>query len=169
VNYLSKTLLGSAAICALATAPAMAAGSHPSLSITAAHAGKVINKTAQHDPKAQKLTYTFGVSTYVPPSDAGTSVHLFATYYKWNSNLTICSNPKQKIKITKNPTNGTAGTANETYSFGCASGPTVFHGDTYDYGGSGSSDSLVSKLTGKYKNSGVKYKGTLNLDVSIIL
>jgi hypothetical protein len=169
MNNITKTLLGSAALCALATAPAMAAGSHPSLSITALHAGKAVNKTAIHDPKRQKVTYTFGVSTYVPPSDAGVSVHLFATYYKWNSNLTLCSHPKMKNKIKSQPTNGTAGTATETYSEGCASGPTVFYGDTYDYSGSGSSDSLVSSLKGKYSNSGVKYKGTLNLDVNITL
>jgi hypothetical protein len=170
MNNVTKILLGGAALGALATAPAMAAGSHPSLSITALHVGKTVNKTKVHSPSAQHLTYTFAVYTYVSPADAGTSVHLYGTFYKWNSNLTLCSNPKQKIKSKTAPTNGTSTTATETYSFGCASGPTVFRGDTYNYNGDGAtSDYLTSLLKGKFYNSSVKYKGKLTIEAFITL
>jgi hypothetical protein len=168
VNKITITLLGGTAVCALATAPAIAAPKHPAMHVTALHAGHAVNKTQIHNDKATKVTYTFGVYTY-DTSGIGVSQHLYATFYKWNSSFSLCTAPKMKIKIKKSPTHGTAGTATETYSYGCSDGPTKFYGDTYDQSQSASSDSLVSLLKGKFKESGAKYKGKLYLDVSITI
>jgi hypothetical protein len=53
----------------------------------------------------------------------------------------------------------------ETYSNGC-----VAYGDTYkltDPAGEGKTDSFVSSLIFTFQSGGVKYKGKLNLDVSV--
>lgn len=169
MNLITKSLLGSAAVVALATAPAMAGGA-PHLSVTALYAGHAVNKTKVHNPGRKHLTYTFGVSSYVPASDLNVTVKLAGTYYKWNSNRSICTAPKEKIKVPKKSTYAKLGHSTETYSLGCSSGPTVFYGDTYDLtnsSGEGQTDSFVSTLIGKFSNSGVKYKGFLHLDVSV--
>jgi hypothetical protein len=113
------------------------------------------------------ITYTFGVYTYASASSSG--VKLGATYYKWNSYSSLCTTPKMKIKAPKKSVYAKIGTSTETYSFGCPSGPTVFYGDTWTNktGQSGNTDTFVSTLTGKFTNSRGKYKGTLNLDVSV--
>ncbi len=49
MNNLTKTLLGSVALTALAASPAFAAKLHPAMHVSAAHAGgKVVNKTNMH-------------------------------------------------------------------------------------------------------------------------
>ncbi|HEX4157300.1 MAG TPA: hypothetical protein VHY79_02400 [Rhizomicrobium sp.] len=169
MNNLTKRLLAGSAICALATAAAIA-GNVPHFSITALHAGHVVNKTRAHTPGRQNLTYTFSVSTYIPASDLHKTVKL-PDVYKFNSYSTICSSPKQKIKVVPKKTQyAKIGTYTETYSEGCSSGPTLFYGDTYKLtnpAGEGHNDYFVSSLIGRFKNSHGKYKGTLNLDFTV--
>ena len=172
MNNLTKTLLGGVALTALAAVPANAAKhSHPAFTVTALHAGHAVNKTKMHVPSRAHVTYTFGVSTSVSAANAGTAVKLAGTYYKFNSYSTLCSRPAQKVKVSPKKTAlARVGTSTETYSFGCASGPTVFYGDTYTLNNgatSGETDSFVSTLTAKFMNSTGKYKGTLNLDVNV--
>jgi hypothetical protein len=172
MNNLTKTLLGSVALAALATAPAMAMPKHPAMHVTALHAGKQTNKTHNIVPGATHVTYTFGV--YSSASASSNKQNIFGTYYKWNSapngTYTLCSDPKQKLKVPKKSVYGKLNGSTETYSFGCPSGQTVFRGDqwTNKKGNSGDVDTWVSTLLGTFKGpSGGKYKGTLNLDVTL--
>lgn len=169
MNNTTKVLLAGAAIGALASAPAMASGV-----VTALHAGKVVNKTAVPHASATKVTYTFGV--YSSASASSVNQNIYGTFYKWNSVnssgfYTICSNPKQKLKTPKHTVYGSTVKGTETYSYGCASGPTVFHGDVYTStsGAAGDVDTWVSTLKGKFNGSQGKTKGTLHLDVSLNL
>jgi hypothetical protein len=171
MNNLTKTLLGSVALTALAASPAFAGKAHPAMHVTAAHTGgKVVNKTNMHNQKAGHITYTFGVYTYQSASNHS-PVDLVQTFYKWNSYSTLCSTPKMKLKVGKKTTYGTAKAGTETYSFGCPSGPTVFHGVVYtnNTGTAGQTDTATSDLKGKFKNSRGKYKGSLNIISSIFL
>ncbi len=173
MNNLTTTLLGSVALAALTTAPAMAAKhhpAHPAMHVTALHAGKQVNKSRVHQNGAQHITYTFGVYTYYSAS-SHSAQNLAGTFYKWNSYSTLCSAPAMKIKAPKKSTYGKIKTGTETYSFGCPSGATVFYGDIYTNksGSAGQTDTFVSTLTGKFRNSRGKYKGTLNLDVFVFL
>ena len=169
MNDITKTLLAGTAFCALATAPAVA-GDAPHFNITALHAGNLVNKTRLYDPGRQHLTYTFAVSTYIPASDLHKTVRLPGGY-KWNSNSTVCSSPREKPKVVPKKTEyGKTGIYTETYSLGCASGPTVFYGATYELtnpDGEGKTDYFVSRLIGTFKNSHGKYKGTMNIDVTV--
>lgn len=171
MNNFIKTLLAGAALGALATAQA-AANNAPNLHVTALYAGHVVNKTRIHEPGRQHITYTYSISTYVPASDLGQTVPL-GTFYKWNSNDTVCSNPKQKIKVVPKKTKyAKIGTATQTYSLGCSSGPTVFYGDTYhlfNKAGEGQTDHFESILKGKFEQQGLKYEGRLILDVSVAI
>jgi hypothetical protein len=163
MNNLTRTLLGSAALCALATAPAMA-GDVPAFHITALHAGKVVNKTTIHNQSRTHLTYTFGVYTYVSASDLNIKVKLSGTGYSFG-----CS-ASEKARITKQAKYGKAGIDYETYSTGCGGAGEVYAVDTYKLtnpAGEGRTDHFTSSLIGKYENSGVKYKATLNLDVGV--
>ncbi len=166
MNNLAKTLLAGSALCALTTAPAMAQNV-PAFPVTALHAGHVVNKTKLQVPGRQHLTYTFGVSTYIP-AELDKKVKLLDTLYKWTSSLNCPLSEKPKIK--KKPIYGKVGFFTETYSEGCSSGPTVYYGNTYKLTnpeGEGKTDSFVSALIGKFQNNGVKYRGKLNLDVSV--
>jgi hypothetical protein len=173
MNSISKTLLAGAAFGALATAPAVA-DNVPNLNFTALHRSNVVHKTrmtkAGHGEDCSRICTGSTVSTYIPASDLDKKVNLIYTFYKWNSNNTICSQPKEKIHVVpKKSQYAQIGTATETYSIGC-SGPTVFYGDTYKLknpAGEGKTDSFVSTLIGKFWNNGVKYKGALILDVNV--
>jgi hypothetical protein len=174
MNHLTQTLLGSVAMTALAAVPSNAKPAHPAMHVTALHAGKQVNKTKFHVPGATHLTYTFGVYSTLPASSVG--AHVAGTFYKWNSQnasgyYTLCSNPKQKLKTPKKTVFGSTKADTETYSLGCPSGPTVFHGDDWTNvsGVAGDVDTWVSTLKGKWKSkaNGVKYKATLNLDVTL--
>ena len=149
MNAITQVLLAGAAFGALATAPALAAGA-PHSNFTALHAGRVVNKTRIHNPARTHLTYTFSAYTTIPASDLYKTVHV-GIAYKFNSYSTVCSNPRQKIKVFPKKTKyGRAGTYTETYSYGCASGPTVFYGPTYkltDPAGEGRSDYFVPPLS----------------------
>lgn len=162
MNNVTKTLLAGAAIGALATAPAMA-GNAPHFSVTAAHVGNQVIKSTIRTPSRQALTYNIYISSSVSGS-VGTSTNLFQTYYKWNSNLSICTVPFMKLVGPKRTTYGKINHNTETYSLGCASGPTVFHGDNYTLkkaSGDGQTDTFLSDLKGKFNNGSVKYKGNL--------
>jgi hypothetical protein len=162
MNNLTRTLLGSAALCALATAPAMA-GDVPAFHITALHAGNVVDKTTIHNQSRTHLTYTFGVYTYIS-AELDKKVKLAGTAYSFG-----CS-ALEKARITKQATYGKAGIDYETYSTGCGGAGEVGVVDTYKLtnpAGEGNTDHFTSSLIGKYENSGVKYKATLNLDVSV--
>ncbi len=170
MQKLTRTLLSSAAAGALAAAPAMAQPTHPGFHPVALHAGHAVNKTKPRNQGATHLTYTFGLYSYQPAS-APKKTHLFYTYYAWLES-TLCGFPQEnKIKAPKRSIYAKIGTARETYSFGCASGPEVFYGDTWTNktGMSGETDQFVSTLISKFTNSGKKYKGTLNLDVSVFI
>jgi hypothetical protein len=164
MNNITKTLLGGAALCALATAPAMA-GDVADFHVTALHAGNVVNKTTIHNQSRTHLTYTFAVYTYIP-AELNVKVKLSGTGYSFG-----CS-ASEKAKITKQATYGKAGIDYETYSTGCGGAGEVYVVDTYKLtnpAGEGLTDHFTSSLIGKYENSGVKYKGTLNLDVSVTI
>ena len=168
MNNLTKTLLGGVAIAALAT-PAMAAGhKHFAMHVQALHAGNVVNKSKLHNNGAQHLTYTFGVYSSQPAS-APKKTHLIFTYYKWNSNFTLCSTPKMKMVVPKRSTYAKIGWATEAYSEGCPSGPTVFYGDTWTNktGVAGDIDGFLSTLIGRFYNGSTKYKGELDIDVFV--
>ncbi len=175
MNKLTRTLLGGTALCALA-APAFAAAA-PKMHVRALHAGHVVNKTKVHNQTAQHITYTFSVYTSVPASDFHKMVPLVSTFYKWNSttdsSIYDCGgNPRMKIKAPKKSLYGKIKTGTESYSFGCSSDPMVFYGDNYkltDASGEGKTDAFVSTLYAWFKNSRGRYKGTLNLDVSVAI
>jgi hypothetical protein len=162
MNNLTKTLLGGAAFCALATAPAMAqdvADFH----ITALHAGNVVNKTALHDPSRTHLTYTYADYTYIPTSDLGVKIRGTA----WSFG---CSATSTKARITKKATYGKASIYTQTVSTACDGAGEVFKGDAYKLTNpAGRVDTFSSRIIGKFEASGVKYKSTLNIDSNIII
>jgi hypothetical protein len=169
MNKLIVALLGGAAFCALTSVRAVA-GDAPARHVTALHRGTAVNKTMVHDPVGYHVTYTFAVSTAVPASDLHQAAPLALTFYKWSSSAE-CSNPRQKIKAPRKSVYGRVRGATETYSLGCTA-PTVFYGDIYtlkDPAGEGQTDAFVSTLYGWFKNAGLKYKGTLHLDVSVAI
>lgn len=173
MNSTTNVLLGGVALCALATVPAVARNV-PGFHITALYGDYLVNKTKLRNPNRQHLTVTDSVSSYVPASDLNTKVHLHDTFTKWSSMTASsweCGNPKQKIKVDPKKTQyAKIGTATETYSLGCTDGASVFYGDTYkltNSAGEGQTDHFVSTLYGWFQRSGVKYKGTLYLDVSV--
>lgn len=172
---LTKTLLGGAALAALTSAPAMAQQNHPAFSFMALHAGHVVSKTKLHNDRYHcfpRSTCTFGVYSSVPASDLHKSVPLVGTFAKFNSNSTICSAPKTKIKSHKKSVYAKISTGTETYSLGCPSGPTTFYGDYYkltDKSGEGHTDTFQSLLTGTFHNGSTKYKGRIVFDVSVAI
>lgn len=171
MNNLTKTLLGGAALSALAAAPALAHHA-PQFHIQALHAGKRVNKTKIHNQRALHITYTLGIYTAIPAA-VHKAVPLVLTFYKWNtySDAALCTEPKQKIKAQRKSLYGKVRTATETYSFGndCSY---VFYGDTYtliDPSGAGQTDSFVSTLYGRFKTWNGAYRGKLILDVSVAI
>ena len=175
MNNLTKTLLGSAALAALSAVPSVA-GNAPRFHVTALYAGGiVVNKTVIHDPSRTHMTFTLSVSTQVPASHLKTKTRLSDTFYKWSSQTASsskCGNPETYIIVPKKSAYGKIDTATKTINWHCTSGPSVYYGDTYkltDPAGEGKTDFFVSSLIGKWKNGSVKYKGTLNLDVSVAI
>ncbi len=173
MNALTKTLLGGVAISALAIVSA-AAKNDPGISVSALHAGRVVNKTKVHNHGAMHITYTFSVYSTVAFNDYFKNKKaLLGTFYKWNSYSTLCSNPKQKVTFDSKKTQyGKIGPATETYSFGCPSGATVFYGAKYkitDPDAKGHADHFVVHNKGTFNNSRGKYKGTLNLDTTLTI
>ena len=176
MNNITQTLLGGAAFCALATAPAMAAGA-PSIHAAALHPGhQTVLKTSMQKGKIAHITSTIAVSTGVSQSaDYKKAVKLAATYYTYYDSGSFCnSSEKQKVKLAAKKTQyAKLGTSTETYSGYCSTAPTVFYGDTYDLrskNGAGHNDAFVSTLVGKkiHYNGGI-YDIDLNLDVSVTI
>ena len=164
MTNLTQTLLGGAALCALATAPAMA-GDVADLHITALHAGNVVNKTVFHDPSRTHLTYTYADYTYIPASDLGVKIKGTA----WSFN---CSAASTKARITKKAKFGRASIYTETVSTACDGAGEVYTGTEYEFtkpAGNGKPDSFSSRLIGKFETSGVKYKATLNVDSNVTI
>jgi hypothetical protein len=177
VNRLTQTLLTGAALCGLMVAPAIAQPTHPAMRFTALHAGRQVNKTNLHAPYHCKYSCDYYISVYTSKAaDAPPKSDLYLTYYKWNSApdgyFTLCSNPKQKLNVPKKSIYAKIDADTETYSLGCPSGPTVFHGDawTNKTGVPGNIDTFKSFLIGKFKGpGGEKYKGSINLDVEVTI
>jgi len=163
MNQLTKTLLAGAALCALATVPAIAQNALP-FHITALHGGRVVNKTKMPNHGATHVTYTFGVYTYVSFSDYYGKKVRFAPYggCGWS-----------KVKVSPKKTEyAKLGTYSETYSTGCAYGPTIYSGVTYKLtnpNSEGHTDHYVATWTFKSNNGGTKYKGKMNVDVSLFI
>ena len=175
MNKITQTLLGGAAFCALATAPAMAGGA-PSIHVAALHPGhQTVLKTSMHKGGIAHITSTIAVSTSVTASDLKHAVKLAATYYTFYDSGSFCnSSEKQKQVLQSKKTKyAKLGTSTETYSGYCSTAPTVFYGDTYDLtkkSGEGKSDSFVSTLTGKKIHyNGALYDIDVNLDVSVAI
>lgn len=174
MKNLTKALLSSAALCALAPLPAVA-GQHPGLALSAVHAGHVVNKTKFHNPQRQHVTYTFSAYSTIPMK-LNEKV-LLGTFYRWNSTVsgtyTICSNPKQKVVFpSKKTAYGKLNAATQTYSSGCPSGPTTYYGAAYkltDSNGFGNVDHFRSSLIGKFNGPGGKYKGSMNIDHNLTI
>jgi hypothetical protein len=174
MNKITQTLLGGAALCALATAPAMAAGA-PSIHVAAAHPGhQTVLKTSMQTGKIAHITQTIAVST---SDSAGLKqvVKLAGTYYTYYDSGSFCnSSEKQKQVLQSKKTKyAKLGTSTETYSGYCSTAPTVFYGDTYELvkkSGEGKSDSFVSTLVGKKIHyNGQVYDIDTNLDVSVAI
>src|SRR5579862_7419881 len=164
MNNITKTLLAGAAFGALVSAPAMAA---PHFGVTALHAGHQVDKSKAHVPGRIALTYTYFIYSSAPHNTSGQNI--YASFYKWNSApngyWTLCSNPKQKFKTPKKTIYCKTHAATESYSYGCPSGLTIFHGPVYVgvSGQAGNVDSWTSVLKGKMQGPSNKYKATLNL------
>jgi hypothetical protein len=165
MNNITRTLLSGAALCALATAPAMAGGA-PNLHVFALHGGHVIHKTrltkTGHGEDCSRVCTGISISTSIPASDLHKVVKLAATYYSYYDSGSFCnSSEKQKVKLAKNKTQyAKLGTSTETYSGYCSTAPTVFYGDTYELtkkSGEGKIDKFVSTLIGK----NIHYNGGL--------
>jgi hypothetical protein len=171
MNTLTRTLLGGGALAALATAPAHA-GNAPVFHIQALHGGKAVNKTKMNNQKAGHVTYTLSVYTSVAASDFRKTVPLTGTFYRWIS-YSSCGGfgkAKSRIKVPKKTSYAKLGSATQTYSI--CDYENIFYGDTYkltDAAGEGKTDNFVSTLLGSFRNQNGKYKGTLNLDVSVAI
>jgi hypothetical protein len=172
MKKLARTLLSSAALGALATAPAMA-DNGPAFHLFALHDGRLVSKTVRHQPGSPGMTESAPVYTTIPASDLHKKVKLTNTYYTWGNSYDVCQPPKHKQKVVLS-TNKTPyaklGTATDTYSFGYPSGPTTLYGDTYKLtnpDGIGQSDSFISTLYGTFWAYGHKYKGAATLIVTV--
>jgi len=168
MNNLTKTLLGSAALIALTAVPALAENFRvPHL--IALHAGKRINKTKLPNNRGAHIYSTFSVFTY-QPANAPRKTHLSQTFYDWIYD-DFCDVKEQRIKAPKRSIYAKIGTAIETYSVGCLSGPGTFYGDTWTNktGQSRDVDTFVSSVFTKFTGGGTHYRGTVTLDVNVIV
>ena len=166
MNKLAKALLSSTALTALACAPAVA-GSAPAFHFRALHGGRVVNKTKMPNHGAAHITYTFGIYTDIPSSDFRKTVKLTSTFVTFSGMCSLGS--AVKMKAPKKSEYGKIGIVAETYTNRCAF-PVVVYGNTYkltDSAGEGHTDHFVSSRIYKFANGSTKYKGTLNLDVSV--
>jgi pimeloyl-ACP methyl ester carboxylesterase len=78
--------------------------------------------------------------------------------------LSIASHPPRSRRHIFGPRGGAEGWASRSFF---VSGASAFLSFAFDPRGYGHSDYFVSTLIGKFSNSGVKYKGTLILDVYV--
>jgi hypothetical protein len=172
MNSITQTLLVGAAFCALATVPAVA-GDVPDIHVVALHPDhQTVLKTRMHKGGVPHITSSIGVSTFVPASDLDKKVKLPATFYAFYDSGSFCNAPG-KFKLQERKTQyAKLGYATSTLSGFCSTGPAVLHGNTYKLvnpQGEGKTDSFVSSMTTRVEYNGVKYKFTLNLDVSVVI
>jgi len=168
-------LFAGAALCAIATAPALAATA-PKVVISALHPGSAHVKTiAIHNKTTDHSTYTIGVTTGVSTSsDYKVKTPLYGTYYHWGTGTSPCSGIyPEKIKAsTKKTAYAKIGTGVETFSTaetGCSSTDT-YYGATYDLStksGVGKTDSFSTSLTAKLKEGKTTYDLDLVLDIAV--
>lgn len=170
MNDLNRTLLAGVALCALTAIPAAGESAMP-FHFTALHGGRVINKTKLHNHGATHITSTLSVFTYVPASSYRKTEVLPGTFYF--ENYDPCSATYRKMKVTKKAQYGKVGIVTETYTGICGVGiKTVLYGNSYkltEPNAQGKTDSFVSTLHDKFENNGTKYRGTLNIDVNVIV
>src|SRR5580658_1401030 len=99
MNKITQTLLGGAALYALATIPA-AAGDVPNLHVYALHGGHVVNKTrmakAGHREDCSRICTGSSISTSIPASDLHKVVKLAATYYTFYDSGTFCNKTEKQ-------------------------------------------------------------------------
>jgi hypothetical protein len=173
VNNLIKVLLGGVALSILAAAPAASQQSYQSLlSVTALHEGRAVHKTRRYHCKFPHSSCTETASSNVPASDFGKKVMLLSTFYKFNNNGNLCSDPKTKIKAQKKTQYAKISTGTVTYYEGCKGAQPTFYGDFYkltNKEGFGKADTFESMLTSTFHFSGHKYKGQLILFVNIAI
>jgi hypothetical protein len=170
MNNITQTLLGGAALAALASASAMAADAPVVAALHPGHA--TVLKTSMHNAKGNNLTTTIAISS---TDTAGLKKvqKLIYTYYTYYDSGSFCnSSEKQKQTLQSKKTKyAKLGTSTETYSGYCSTAPTVFYGDTYELSkkkGEGKADSFVSALVGKKIHyNGEVYNITQNEDVSV--
>jgi hypothetical protein len=159
MNTLTKTLLAGSAFCALATVPALA-DKASAFHFVAQNGGRVVNKTALPHHSGSHVTYTFGVYSSIPSSDLHQTVRVANTVQR------VCNVSSLKTKVDpKKTAYAKVGTFIETYSTGCA-----LVGATYKLtnpDAKGNTDNFVFTVSGKFQQSGQKYKGVLNMDVSV--
>lgn len=172
MNNLTKVLLGGAALCALTAVPA-AAESAGRFNITALHAGRMVDKTKMHKQGATQVTSTASVFTYVPFSEYYRHRQpLLSTFFKYNNGGDPCSNPPQKVTVEPKKTQyGKASIVVETISTLCDK-PVKYYGAAYkitDPNAQGNDDFFRVIDQGRFTNSGTKYRGTLYLDINLVI
>lgn len=156
MSNLTRTLLGGAALCALAVVPAVAQAA-PTFHITSLHGGRVVNKTKLHNHGAVHITYTFGVYSTLSGSDPKKQ--------RLNGSR-LCPAP-DRVRVTPKKTQyAKIGIYTQTYSDGCE-----FVAATYKLLNPPvqGTDNFVLSIASRFENNGTKYKGTLNLDYTVTL
>jgi hypothetical protein len=159
MKSLARALLCGAALCALASASAIAgsASRAPVFHVTALHGGRVVNKTKLPNHGATHLTYTFAVYDYLPGSTSKKQLL---------GGSRLCPAPT-KVKVAPKKTEyAKIGVHAQTYSNGCA-----YVAATYKVLNPPTSgvDNFVMSVISKYEQDGTKYKATLNLDCTVFL
>jgi hypothetical protein len=164
MNNIIQTLLGGTALCALATAPAMA-GDIPDFHVFELHPGhaKLVSKTGMHTGAREHISSTISISTSIP-AELGKTEKLPFTL------ATYCGSKLGKFKVTKKATYGHVGVFTSTVSTGCIGGQEVYFGNTYKLtkpDGEGKTDTFSDSLTDKFTYNGVKYNALINLNVQL--
>jgi hypothetical protein len=168
-------LFAGAALCAIATAPALAATA-PKVAIFALHPGSAHVKTIRiHNKATEHTTVTLATTTSVSTAaDYKVKTPLYDTYYHWGTGSSPCSGiyPEKITASTKKTAYAKIGTGVETFSTGetgCSSTDT-YYGATYDLStksGVGKTDSFSTSLTAKLKDGKTTYDLDLVLDIAV--
>jgi hypothetical protein len=173
MKKLTLTLLGSTALSLLAAASV--AGAPPRFHVQALHGGRPFYKTEHFHRCGQDVTcytVTLGVSTSVPASDFRKKINLVNTFYKFCSTGSCLTEPKHnRLKVPRKSKYGKVRAAQMTTYTSHGEERFVYYGDAYkltDRAGFGQTDTFVSSLKGEWEH-GIKYKVTLNLDVSVAI
>lgn len=174
MHKLTTALLGGAALSILGIAPGVA-GNPPGPHVQALHEGRLVRKGGgwhRCHPHVSCYTYTLGVSSSVPASGFRKKVKLVNTFFKWCSNGTCFTEPKQWVKVPRKSEYGKVNAASVTTRTSGGERTFVYYGDAYkltDKSGLGKTDTFVSSLKAEWERAGFKYKAMLNLDVSVTI